>query len=150
MDPTHRQALAKWQKYYLPTINGPDQVVSHLLTLVDKCEASEAGSLKNSEVHLVKKLSCLKSKFDSVFESFLTKLTSLTSDVLMSALGSNPQNKDCSKLGQYWMALQLEIADKIKELTSFQNNMNTHCQKNTDEGQLRQLIKPKQSTNTIR
>ena len=74
-------------------------------------------------------MSSLKKEFDSGFESLLDKLNSLTGDVLMKALGDNPQKKDHDRLNGYWMALQLEILDKIRNLTSFQNNLNLRCHK---------------------
>ena len=91
MSPPCKQALAKWQRFYHSKINGPGQIVSHLLPLVDKCEVIEADSLKSSKSHLVKQVTSLKSKFDSCFESLLNKLNSLTGSVLMNALGDNPQ-----------------------------------------------------------
>ena len=33
--------------------------------------------------------------------------------------------KDCERLNKYWLALQIEIADKIKSLTCFQNSLNS-------------------------
>ena len=53
----------------------------------------------------------------------------MTSDVLMTALGDNPQKKDHVRWDWYLLPLQLEIADKIKDLTSFQNSLNSHCHK---------------------
>ena len=107
----------------------PGQIVSRLLPLVDKCKAVEADSLKSSKMHLVKQMSSLKTEFDSGFESLWDKLNSLTGDVLMKALGDNPQKKDHDRLNRYWMAIQLKIADKIRNLTSFQNNLNSRCHK---------------------
>ena len=37
MSPPRKQALAKWQRFYHFKINGPGQIVSNLLPLVEKC-----------------------------------------------------------------------------------------------------------------
>ena len=124
MSPPCKQALTKWQRFYHSKINGPGQIVSHLLVLVEKCEASEVDSLKTSRSHLVHQVVEYKSRFDSSFKSLLNELNSLTCDVLVSALGNNTNKKDHERIDNYWMALQIEIADKIKSLTCFQNNRN--------------------------
>ena len=124
MSRPRKQALAKWQRFYHSKINRPRQIVSHLLLLMEKCEASEADSLKTLESHLVHQVVKCKSRFDSSFESLLNELNSLTCDVLVSALGNNTHKEDCVRLEKYWTALQLEVADKIKSLIIFQDGPN--------------------------
>ena len=60
-------------------------------------------------------MSSLKLEFDSSFKKLLDKLNSLTGDILVKALGDNPQKKDHDHLNGYWLELQLEIAQKIKK-----------------------------------
>ena len=49
---------------------------------------------------------------------------SLTCDVLVSALGNNSLKEDRVRLEEYWTALQLEVADEIKDLVVFQYSLN--------------------------
>ena len=86
--------------------------MSYLIPLLQKYKESEVHSLKSSESHIVHQVVEWKSKFDSIFESWLNKLNSLTCDVLVSALGNNSLKEDHVRLEEYWTVLQLEIADK--------------------------------------
>ena len=96
VDPTHRQALTK--------------------TPVYQCKTNKTGPLKKYKVHLIRRISCLKSKFGPGFESILMKLDSPTNNARISALGSNLQVKDCTKGGRGWIRIQLKFADKKKDI----------------------------------
>ena len=72
-------------------------------------------------------MSSVKLEFDSSFEKLLDRLKGLTGEILVKALGDNPQKKDHDHLNGYWLELQLEIAQKIKKLTDFQNELNVRC-----------------------
>ena len=71
----------------------------------------------------------LKSKFDEFFEHLLDELNALTCNVVVSAIGNNSTKEDKAKLEEYWSCLQLEVADKIKDLVTFQENLNSRCSK---------------------
>ena len=129
MSPPRKRALTTWQTYYHTTINGTGQIVNRLLPLIQQCKAINPDSLKSSKIHLARQMSSLKSEFDSSFEKLLDKLNSLTGEILIKALGDNPQKKDHDQLNGYWMELQPEIAEKIRKLTSFQNDLNSRCHK---------------------
>ena len=68
-----------------------------------------------------------KTEFDSSLEKLLDKFNSLTGEILNKALGVNPQKRDHDRLNSYWMELQLEIVQKIGNLTKFQNELNSRC-----------------------
>ena len=127
MSVPRKRALATWQTYYHTTINGTGQIVNRLLPLIQQCKAIYADSLKSSKIHLARQMSSLKMEFNSSFERLLDKLNSLTGEILIKALGENPQKKDKDKLNSYWMDLQLEIVQKIRKLTIFQNDLNSRC-----------------------
>ena len=68
-----------------------------------------------------------KTEFDASLEKLLEKLNSLTGEILNKALGENPQKRERDKFYSYWLELQLEIAEKIGNLTKFQNKLNSRC-----------------------
>ena len=121
MNLPRKHALARWMRCYHSKMNGPGQIVSYLLPLLEKCKASEVDSLMSSECHLVQQVVEWKSKFDASFESLLNKLNSLMCDVLVSALGNNSLKEDRVRLEEYWTVLQLEVTNKIKGLVMFQD-----------------------------
>ena len=55
-------------------------------------------------------MSSLKLEFDSSFEKLFDRFNGLTGEILVKALGDNPQKKDHDWLNGYWLELQLEIA----------------------------------------
>ena len=122
MIPKGKRALATWQSFYHTTINGPGKIVHRLLLLVHQCEVIDADSLKSTKIHLARQMSSLKFEFDSSFEKLLDRLNGLTREILVKAVGDNPQKKDCDRLNGYWLELQ-----KIKKLTEFQNDLNLRC-----------------------
>ena len=87
----------------------------------------DAESLKTSKVHLALQEHNLKFKIDVAFEKLLDKLTSLTGEVLVKALGENPKRTDRDNLNRYWMELQVEVSTKIAKLTDIQNKLNDRC-----------------------
>ena len=48
MSPPHKHVLARWKRCYHSKMNGLGQIVSYLLPLLEKCEATEADSLMSS------------------------------------------------------------------------------------------------------
>ena len=97
------------------------------MLLLEQCETIDSETLKVSKLHLVKRMTSLKSDFDTHFKCLLEKLNSLMGEILNKALGENPQKKEQDKFHSYWMELQLEIAEKIGNLTKFQNQLNSRC-----------------------
>ena len=99
-----------------------------VITVGYQCEVIEADSLKSTKIHLARQMSTLKFEFDSSFEKLPDRLNGLTGEILVKALGDNPQKKDRDCLNSYWLELQLGIAQKTKKLTDFQNylNMRSH------------------------
>ena len=61
----------------------------------------EADSLRTSKIHMVRQMSRLKIEFDSSFEKLLDKLSGLTREVLVKALGDNPKKADKDHLNGY-------------------------------------------------
>ena len=78
-------------------------------------------TLKVSKLHLVRRMALLKSEFDTHFEHLLEKLNSLTGEILLKCLCDNPKKNGKDKVSEYFVDLQLEIAEKIQKLRAFQN-----------------------------
>ena len=100
-------------------------MINELLHLLVKCEATEVSLLMSSENHLMGQLVELKSKFDGCFKHLLDELNALTCDVIISAIGNSSTKEDKMKLEEYWSCLQIEVANKIKDLVTFQENLNS-------------------------
>ena len=56
MSPSSKLALVRWKRCYHSKMNSPGQIVSYLLPLLDKCEATKADSLMSSKFHLVQQM----------------------------------------------------------------------------------------------
>ena len=124
-----KSTLVKWQRCYYAKMCSPGQVVNELLPLLVKCEATEVSSLMSSDNHLMGWMVELKSKFDGCFEHLLDELNALTCDVVISAIGNSSTKEYKIKLEEYWSCLQIEVANKIKDLITFQENLNSRCSK---------------------
>ena len=98
MSPPRRAALVTWTSFYRSTVNVVGQIVHKLLPLIRQCKSVDAESLKNDKLNLARQMPSLKYEFDVLFEKLLDKLSGLTGEVLVKALGENPKKQDRYKL----------------------------------------------------
>ena len=72
-------------------------------------------------------MASLKNDFDTHFEHLLEKLNTLTGEILLKCLGDNPKKTEKDKVSSYFVELQFEAVDKVKELRRFQDALNARC-----------------------
>ena len=127
--PPRKKALASWSLYYNATINPCVQIVNNLYPIVKQCEALDAELLKSSRLQIVRKMTSLKSEFDISFKHLLENLNALTGEILLKCFGDSPSSEEKKKASGYFMELQVEVSDKVLDLTLFQENLNDRCAK---------------------
>ena len=97
MSPPRKKALTSWKIFYNCTINPCAQIVNNLMPIVEQCEIVDADNLKNSRLHVVRRMVSLKNNFDMHFEHLLEKLNTLTGEILLKCLGDNPKKTEKEK-----------------------------------------------------
>ena len=104
-------------------INRPGHIVQKLYPVITQLEAVDAEALKTSKSHLVRQLHSLKDQYDKEYEELLTRLGSLTQEVLLIAFGEHPSKSQVHNVNAYFIELQMELSNKIGKLAGIDSKI---------------------------